>query len=213
MDDLVGRIFGRLRVIAFDHMDKNSNSYWLCECECGNQSIVRRGHLLSGDTVSCGCNLVDFNKKTHTAHGMSNKHMYRSWYSMKHRCNNPNAANYGGYGGRGITVCDEWNDFNNFYNWSMSHGYKPGLSIDRINNNDGYDPGNCRWATSSEQANNKRDTIFVTYNGQTHSVAEWARLFNVVYSTLNRRIKRGVMQDFEEYFGVIDPNYSIHSNL
>lgn len=213
MDNLVGRKFGRLRIIAFDHMDKNSNSYWLCECECGNTSIVRRGHLLSGGTVSCGCKVIDFNKKNHTTHGMTNESIYKSWYSMKHRCNNPNAANYAGYGGRGITVCDEWDDFDNFYEWSMSHGYAPGLSIDRINNNGNYSPENCRWTTSSEQANNKRDTIFVTYNGQTHSIAEWARLFNVVYSTLSRRINRGVMRDFEEYFGFVDPDYRVHSNL
>ena len=212
MDNLVGRKFGRLRAVAFNHMDKKGNSYWLCECKCGNSSIVRRGHLLSGDATSCGCKLIDFNKKNHTAHGMTNESIYKSWYSMKHRCNNPNAANYSGYGGRGITVCDEWNDFDNFYEWSISHGYRPGLSIDRINNNDGYYPENCRWATSSEQANNKRDTIFVTYNGQTHSIAEWARLFNVVYSTLSRRINRGVMRDFEEYFGLVDSKYSVHRN-
>lgn len=213
MENLVGKKFGRLQVVAFDHMDKKGNSYWLCECECGNTSIVRRSHLISGDTASCGCKLTDFNKQNHTKHGMTNEPIYKSWYSMKHRCNNPNAANYDGYGGRGITVCNEWNDFNDFYEWSISHGYRPGLSIDRIDNNGNYSPENCRWTTSSEQANNKRDTIFVTYNGQTRSIAQWARLFDVIYSTLSRRIKRGVMRDFEEYFGFVDPNYSVHSNL
>lgn len=120
---------------------------------------------------------------------------------MKQRCTNERSDTYHSYGGRGIHVCDEWLDFENFRDWAFDSGYEPGLTIDRINNNDGYYPGNCRWADRRTQANNRRTNRFVTYGGDTHTIAEWARLFEISYQKLLGRVNRGDMRDFEEYFG------------
>ena len=121
---------------------------------------------------------------------------------MKARCNNPNNQAYHNYGGRGITVCKEWDeDFQAFYDWSMKNGYDPDLTIERVDNDKGYYPENCRWATRLEQANNKRSCKCITYNDETRTIAEWSRIFNVNYSAFMSRVKRGDMRDFEDYFG------------
>ena len=122
---------------------------------------------------------------------------------MKARCTNPNRPKYPRYGGRGIKVCDEWNkDFLCFYNWSISHGYSPELQLDREDNDGNYCPENCRWVNDITQANNKCTNRNVEYNGVTHTVSEWARLFGVHKETLRYRINHADMRDFEAYFGV-----------
>lgn len=115
---------------------------------------------------------------------------------MKARCFNPNAISYPNYGGKGITICDEWLTFPPFRDWAMSHGYDDALTIDRIDNSKGYSPSNCRWATVTEQANNRRTSHFVTYNGETLTLIQWARKLNVSYPLLFQRVKRG--WDFEK---------------
>lgn len=99
--------------------------------------------------------------------------LYRTWKTMMHRCYNPKREKYKDYGGRGITVCNEWHDPNTFINWSYTHGYQTGLQIDRIDNGRGYSPDNCRWVTAKENSRNRRNTVFLTINGETKSVAEW----------------------------------------
>ena len=120
---------------------------------------------------------------------------------MRQRCDNVDHKFYQRYGGRGIKVCDEWTDFEHFRDWAIDNGYETGLTLDRECNDDGYYPENCRWVTQQIQTNNRSTNHFITYNGDTHTVAEWARLFKVNYSTLQGRIKRHDMRDFEEYFG------------
>lgn len=195
-EDLTGKRFGRLCVTGFERMGTQGKSYWSCVCDCGNKSIVERSALLSGGTTSCGCGQRD----AVTTHGMSDDPLYNSWRSMKHRCSSPNHESYERYGGRGITVCDDWVKFENFRDWSLDNGYTPGLSIDRIDNNAGYYPENCRWADIYTQNNNMSSNHRVRYNGISHTVAEWARIFNIRYRKLHDRICKGNMRDFEEYF-------------
>lgn len=121
----------------------------------------------------------------------SDKHnrLYRIWAGIRRRCNNPNVPNYKDYGGRGIKVCNEWNSFENFEAWARSNGYADNLSIDRIDTNGDYCPENCRWATDKEQANNKRNNKFITFNGKTQTMKQWAEELGINYSALKCRLQ------------------------
>lgn len=116
---------------------------------------------------------------------------------MKERCYNIHNINYRHYGGRGIIVCDEWlRDFINFYNWAMSHGYDDNLTIDRIDVNGDYCPDNCRWTDYETQGNNRRNTVYLTYNGKTQSVSQWCRELKLNLSTVYYRAKRGYRAEY-----------------
>lgn len=160
--ELVGKRFGKLTVVERMQNSKAHKTRWLCRCDCGNEVIVVGSNLQSGNTTSCGCLhnelLAESNAKTKITHGHSKSRLYTIWTDMKQRCNNPNDRYYKLYGGRGICVCKEWeHDFQAFYNWATSHGYKDSLSIDRIDNEKGYSSDNCRWATAKEHAENRRN--------------------------------------------------------
>lgn len=125
-------------------------------------------------------------------HGQSKDKFYQVWNGIKQRCYNPHNKNYHNYGGRGIEVCNEWrNDFQAFYDWSISNGYKDGLQIDRINNDGNYEPSNCRWVDRFTNNNNRRNNISFTYNGITQSLMAWCRYFNISYKTCMTRYYRG----------------------
>lgn len=118
--------------------------------------------------------------------------LYKVWQAMKSRCTNPHDENYFRYGGRGIKVCEEWEScFKVFFEWSLNNGYEEGLTIDRINNDEGYSPANCRWTSRTIQQNNIRSNHLIEYNGEKHSISEWARIVGISQATLSHRILNG----------------------
>jgi DNA-binding transcriptional regulator GbsR (MarR family) len=144
--DMIGTTYGRLTLL--EHMD---NGRVKCNCECGNEMTTKLDFVIRGNTKSCGCLAT----KIRTTHGMTNTRTYQTWRAMRRRCNDPNFLRYESYGGRGITVCDEWNaSFENFLEYM---GERPeGMTIDRINVDGNYEPGNVRWADPKTQTRNQR---------------------------------------------------------
>lgn len=178
--DLTGKRFGRLTVIK-RLSEKNGSPTWLCLCDCGNMKVIGGNFLRNGTSTSCGC-LVKI-------HGGTKSRLYHIWLGMKSRCYNPKNYRFDDYGNRGITVCDKWKyNFNAFSKWAKENGYRDDLSIDRIDNNGNYCPENCRWATPKEQANNRRNNLFITYKGERHTLSEWALILNMSFSTLAHRL-------------------------
>lgn len=183
-DDLTANKYGKLAVIerAISTSKKDKHAYWKCLCDCGNYAIVASHRLKGGETRSCGC----------INNGKSYTRLYRIWNDMKKRCYIISETAYHNYGGRGIIVCDEWlHDFQAFYDWSMANGYREDLTIDRIEVNGNYEPSNCRWVTRKVQNNNTRRNHYLSFDGTTKSVAEWADITGIKQNTLLYRIRRG----------------------
>lgn len=189
--ELTGKRFGRLIVIkASERKTLTRAMYWICKCDCGTEKEISALSLVRGLTVSCGC----YNKEINTnriKHGHNRKNgkkspTYISWEKMIARCKNEICTEYKWYGGRGITVCDRWLDFSTFLE-DMGERIL-GTTIDRINHNGNYEPNNCRWAVPIVQANNTRINVHITYNNQTKTVAEWARVLGIEYDTLYYRL-------------------------
>lgn len=158
---MTGQRFGRLTVLRRAGVTSQRQAKWLCKCDCGNECIVCRTCLVKGLTRSCGCLNIESIKARRTTHKKIHTRLYGVWANMIQRCTNPKHNRYHRYGGRGINVCDEWrNDFQSFYEWAMTTGYdenapKGECTIDRINNDKGYFPENCRWVDMKTQRHNQ----------------------------------------------------------
>ena len=185
--DLTGRKFGKLIVLKIAGKNEYNNILWLCKCECGNTKIVRGNALKAGKTLSCGC----YSREVHTKHGMWKSRVYGIWHGIITRCYCEKDRNYKHYGGRGIAVCDDWlgkNGAKRFIEWALTNGYDDTLTIDRKDNNGNYEPSNCRWIVNKEQQNNKRNNHYITFNGRTQSLSQWAEELNINRNTLYLRI-------------------------
>jgi hypothetical protein len=123
--------------------------------------------------------------------GSPARRLYDIWSRMKNRCENPKYFRYFDYGGRGITVCDEWHDSEKFFSWALAHGYGPKLTIERIDNNKGYGPDNCCWATYKEQNRNKRNVVILELDGERKTISEWAEHVEMSYGALWYRLRSG----------------------
>lgn len=195
--DLTGQKFNKLTAIRPTiRYSKGGHRIreWICLCECGNYTNVATHDLMTGHTKGCmKCAYFTSNKVLH-------KRIYDAWRMMIARCENPKAQAFHNYGERGIKVCEEWHDFDTFLNWALSNGYCDNLTIDRIDNNKGYSPDNCRWVTDKVQGNNRRSNRYVTYKGETHTICEWAEIVNMPYSTLQSRLSHGwsIQDSFEK---------------
>ena len=198
--DLTGKKFGRLTITGRDPaLGNHGLIYWSCTCECGAQKRVS-GHLLrTGQVFSCGC----LNQELKTKHGMARSKTYRSWRGMRRRCEEESNTSFNQYGERGIKVCDRWQEFSAFFE---DMGERPeGATLDRIDPNGDYEPGNCRWATVTQQMRNRRNTVFVEYGGKKQPLVEVCEMLGVPYQKAWRRMQRGysveeacAVQDFRK---------------
>lgn len=194
IEGLVGNTFGRWTVIAETPERKDGSIMYLCRCSCGTERAIRGNLLKRGLTFSCGC----YRHEVVTKGGNApyKDEFFSSYVNMRQRCENPKSPEYRNYGGRGIKVCDEWRDnYESFREWAKANNYRKGLSIDRIDCNGDYTPENCRWATSKQQARNKRNTLWVKFRGELMSLADAAELSGIGYDALRSRLRKGWTED------------------
>lgn len=181
----VNDVFGRLTVI-----EKVSTQYVVCKCQCGKIKKFSIHSLLGKVSNSCGCLHKQMMHEKFLTHGMTKSGTYKSWAGMISRCTNPKNPNFKDYLGRGITVCKRWLDFNNFFE---DMGLRPSNhSIERIDNNGNYEPGNCRWATQAEQTLNTRKNVYITYQGKTLTLSQWSKETGINQTTLSERFKKNL---------------------
>ena len=195
--ELANSRFGRLRVIS-RAANIGQKTAWLCQCDCGVQKAIMSWSLTKGLSTSCGCfhrEIVSALGKKAKRHGMRHTTEYKIWSGMRDRCLNPNYHHYHNYGGRGITIDPRWDLFENFY---ADMGVRPvGMSLDRRDNNKGYSPENCRWATDQEQHRNMSSNRIMEAFGQQRLMCEWAEILKVKRQTLKSAIYRGEnLEDF-----------------
>ena len=193
--DLTGRRFGRVVVLGLSSTRRGQHIDWNCRCDCGTEWPVTGPNLRSGNTKSCGCYKPDATRVAKTKHGMSplrgQKHpIYVSWRNMRARCEKVTNRAYKDYGGRGIAVCDRWRNFSNFFA-DMGEAWRPGLQIERRNNDGGYERDNCYWAPPIVQANNKRNNRWIETPRGKMTVAQASREFSVDYNHLQYLAQRG----------------------
>lgn len=196
---IAGNRYGQLVALAvIGKRPGTTANLWACHCDCGQFMTAIATQLEQGARTSCGCrkaskrkprpDLVERNKQNAT-HGMTKSPEWSSWKAMRARCETPTDKDYSNYGGRGIGICDRWQDFDAFF--ADMGARPPGMSIDRINVNGDYEPGNCRWATAKTQANNTRVNRNITHNGETKNVTQFAEQFGIGSKTLLYRVKAG----------------------
>lgn len=192
--NLTGLRYNKLTVVSFSHRVVNNGQwyyYWNCICDCGKQALAKSSDLIQNKVKSCGC-LNRLAGRHLVTHGLSQKYKreYAVWNGMIQRCENKNNQAYANYGGRGIRVCKRWHLFVNFFE---DIGPIPaGLSLERKNNNAGYNKMNCVLATRVVQGANKRNNVWITWKGETKTLTQWAHLLNLKVGTLHQRIKKNM---------------------
>ena len=187
--DLTGSKFGSLTVVRLAPKEGRGRR-WECRCDCDATTAVLAGNLLNGNTTSCGCrgSRASIGDRTRT-HGSTNAAEYNVWCKMRARCLSASSDQYQYYGGRGISICVRWSEFASFL---ADMGKRPSRrhTLDRIDTNGNYEPGNCRWADSETQSNNRRNNRKITYDGRSQTVGQWARELGMMYGTLWARLEK-----------------------
>jgi hypothetical protein len=198
----VGKKYGNLEIIEY------KKSRFVCRCNCGKEITVVPSNLIRGKIVSCGCVNAMKTSDRMTVHGDckngNRARLYRIYRGMIDRCTNPKSDNYANYGGRGIDICADWtNNYIAFREWALNNGYSDELSIDRIDNDKGYSPDNCRWTTLGVQRANQRPhkehskKIVWEINGEIKSAIEWCKQYDISVPTVMYRINKKGLSPFE----------------
>lgn len=185
-----GNVYNRLTVIKATDRKTGNKTIYECRCSCGNTVFTDKYKLFNGHTKSCGCFKLDNLSIIKRKHGMANTPEYKAWVEMKQRCHNKNQRVFAHYGGRGITICDSWS--NSFESFFSDMGKRPTCkhSIDRINVNGNYEPDNCRWATTTEQAANRRSTTKYMFNNELMALSHIANILGVPQTTMCRLVRK-----------------------
>jgi len=191
INDITGQKFGRYTVIEYaDTLNKKAR--WLCRCDCGREKIVCGSNLRTGLVQSCGCLKDERSGDARRTHGMSGTREHAIWRTIKDRCKNPKNKSYAFYGSRGITICQRWDESFQAFIDDMGMSPTDHHSVDRIDNSKGYEPGNCKWATATEQANNTRRSRLITVGDVTKTISQWSHELNLRVGIIYDRINRGV---------------------
>lgn len=192
-----GQKYGRLVALRCVGKDPYNQKKWQFLCDCGQETVATATNVRHGRTRSCGCLYKETRAYkgsprdgARTTHNLSGAPEYHVWVSIKQRCLNSKEPGFRFYGGRGIKVCERWMRFEHFYA-DMGPRPSPELSIDRINNDGDYEPGNCRWATSKQQKRNQRRNRIVTHDGRQMTIAEACELTGMTHALVSERLKRG----------------------
>ena len=190
-EEWIGKKYGKLTVIEPVQITQSGGThawYWRCACECGKETVTRPRDLIVGKVKSCGCQkAIDIGNRRRV-HGENKTRLHQIWVAMRMRCHDKTKKNYGG---RGISVCPEWENYVAFRDWAMSHGYADDLTIERIDVNGNYCPNNCKWITMEEQAKNRRNNLKIEIDGETKTLADWCKIYNMPYQTMQGRICDG----------------------
>lgn len=188
--DLTGQRFGQLTAVSYAGRNVSGSTQWLWKCDCGSQVIALSSNVKGGKSRSCGCLQRKLVAERVTTHGMTNTHEHMIWQGMIQRCKNPRHVSYKNYRARGITVCERWLSFENFFA-DMGLKPTPAHTVERLDNNKGYSPENCKWATRDEQAKNTRRNRMLTCNGLTMCMAEWIKRLGAPRGRIEGRLQRG----------------------
>lgn len=194
LSDLTGHTFARLTVVSCAGTKTNARGRsvrtWLCRCVCGKEITVPTSSLSTGNTKSCGCLALEMAGARLRTHGATYTRAHSAWRMMRARCMYPSVTRYDRYGGRGIKVCDRWQ--NSFENFLADMGEPPsGMSLERIDNDGNYEPGNCKWATQTEQCRNRRNSRRLLHEGRDLTVEEWSEVTGIHRRTIMGRIRLG----------------------
>lgn len=192
----VGMRFGKWIVLS-QSTNRGNRHHWFCRCDCGTERSVCGKNMATGISTNCGCVRKQSLPASRKKHGESQSSLYKRWKAMVQRCTKSSDRNFPNYGGRGIRVCREWLQFEPFRDWALQHGYDGSLTLDRIDNNQGYAPENCRWVSQIDNCNNKRGNLWIEAFGERKTLSEWSRdpRCKTSQSNLCRRIHLGVPPD------------------
>lgn len=193
--DLTGQRFGLLTVIQKTGSKPYGGYAYLCRCDCGTEREISSGSLSRKNGIrSCGCIGRSLLRQRSTTHGLHKHPIYKSWGGMIDRCRNPQHTFFNRYGGRGITVCERWRSFENFRD-DMLESWFPGATIERMDVNGNYEPSNCLWATKADQNRNRSNTVWLTHNGETRRIREWAAALGLTPHIIRNRLSSGLPID------------------